>query len=117
MRRPIGQVKKEIRTLGLDTCNPRSVVGVIVRGGLYLDGVVSFPHAQNEPARNCAERIIELRYFPELRAMMLHDPKDQLDSKLLERVTKLPTIAISKGRPRHGRSYRVFQGKLGRISL
>ena len=115
MRRPIGQVKKEIRTLGLDTCNPRSVVGVIVRGGLYLDGVVSFPHAQNEPARNCAERIIELRYFPELRAMMLHDPKDQLNSKLLERVTKLPTIAISKGRPRHGRSYRVFQGKLGRI--
>src|SRR2546430_4438487 len=81
MRRPIGQVKKEIRTLGLDTCNPRSVVGVIVRGGLYLDGVVSFPHAQNEPARNCAERIIELRYFPELRAMMLHDPKDQLEDR------------------------------------
>src|SRR5207237_6310922 len=102
-------------TLGLDTFNPRSVVGVTGRGRLCLDGVVSFTHAQNEPARNCAERIIELRHFPELRAIMLHDPKDQLDSKLLERVTKLPTIAISKGRPRHGRSYRVFQRKLGRI--
>src|SRR5437667_11422150 len=100
MRRPIGQVKKEIRTLGLDTCNPRSVVGVIVRGGLYLDGVVSFPHAQNEAVRNCTERLSELRYFPELRAMMLDDPKEQLDSKLLERVNKLQTMAVFKGHPR-----------------
>src|SRR2546429_9742817 len=104
MRRPIGQVKKEIRTLGLDTCNPRSVVGVIVRGGLYLDGVVSFPHAQNQPARNCAERILGLRTFPELRAFILHEPKAQLNSKLLVTETKLPTIALSTERQSQVRS-------------
>src|SRR6266566_1942021 len=51
MIRPIGTVKKEIRSLGLDTCNPRSTIGVIVRGGTYLDGVVSFPSSRNNASR------------------------------------------------------------------
>src|SRR5438309_2238044 len=36
-------VKKEIRTLGLDLCNPQHLVGAIVRGGVYMDGVEVFP--------------------------------------------------------------------------
>ena len=115
MIRPIGAVKKEIRTLGLDTCNPRLSVGVIVRGGLYLDGVIPFPSYPNDASRMCAKRIIESAYFPELRVIMLHDPNDELDSTVMEKVTKLPTIAISKDRPNHGRGYYGFQGDLGRL--
>ncbi len=115
MIRPIGTVKKEIRSLGLDTCNPRLTIGVIVRGGTYLDGVVSFPSSRNDASRTLAKRIIESEYFPELRAIMQYDPDDQLDSTVVERITKLPTIVISNDKPNDGRGYQCFQGDLGRL--
>jgi hypothetical protein len=115
MIRTIGAVKKEIRTLGLDTCNPRLTVGVIVRGGLYLDGAVSFPSYRNVTPRGFAKRIIESAYFPELRAIMIHDPNDQLDSAVVERLTKLSTVVISKDKPNHSRGYQCFKGDLGRL--
>ena len=86
MTRPIGTIKKEIRTLGLDICNPRLTIGAIVRGGTYLDGVVSFPSSRNNASRTLAKRIIESEYFPELRAIMQYDPDDQLDSTVVERI-------------------------------
>jgi len=115
MIRPIGAVKEEIRTLGLDRCNSRLTIGVIVRGGLYLDGIVSFPIYPNDGSRRCARRIIESAYFPELRAIMLHAANDQLDSGVMERVTKLPTMAISREKPDRGGGYYGFQGPLGRL--
>lgn len=115
MIRPIGTIKKEVRTLGLDTCNPSLIVGVIIRGGLYMDGLISFPTDPNDASRECAKRIIESAYFPELRAIMLHDPNEQLDSRSVERVTNLPTMAISKDKPNRGSGYYGFQGDLGRL--
>ncbi|OLB69987.1 hypothetical protein AUI06_08060 [archaeon 13_2_20CM_2_52_21] len=115
MTRPIGTVKKEVRTLGLDTCNPGSIVGVIVRGGLYLDGVISLSSGPNNASRRCANRIIQSAYFPELRALMIHDPNDELDSTVVERVTKLPTVAISEDKPNRGRGYHGLQGDIGRL--
>lgn len=115
MIRRIGTVKKEIRTLGLDTCNPRLTVAVVGRGGLYLDGVISFPSDPKGASGGCARRIIESAYFPELRAIMLHNPNEQLDSTLLERLTNLTTITISKDKPRHYRGYAAFHGNMGRL--
>lgn len=115
MIRPIRAVKKEIRTLGLDTCNPRSTVGAVVRGGLYLDGVVSFPSYRNDSSRMLAKRITESPHFPELRAIMLHDPNDQLDPMVVERLTELPTMVISRDKPDRGRGYYGFHGDLGRL--
>jgi len=115
MTRPVGTIKKEIRTLGLDTSNPRLTIGVIVRGGTYLDGVVSFPSSRNDRSRTLAKRIIETEYFPELRVIMQYDPDDQLDSTVVERITKLPTIVISNDKPNDGRGYQCFQGDLGRL--
>src|SRR6266516_3659617 len=86
MTRPIGTIKKEIRTLGLDTCNPRLTIGVIVRGGTYLDGMISFPSSGNDASRMVAKRII-----------------------------KLPTMVISDDKPNDGRGYQCFQGDLGRL--
>ena len=108
-------VKEEIRILGLDTCNPGLTIGVVARGGLYLDGVISFPPNPENTMRECARRIVDSAYFPELRAVMLHDPGDERDSRSLERITSLPTIAISKDEPGHGRGYKVFDGNPGRL--
>ena len=115
MIRPVRAIKEETRILGLDTCNPGLTVGVVTRGGLYLDGVISIPTGPKGTMRDRARRIVNSAYFPELRAIMLHNPDDERDSRSLERMTDLPTIAISKDEPRHGRGYKVFDGKLGRL--
>src|SRR2546430_12592825 len=56
MTRPIGTIKKETRTLGLDTCDPGLTIGVIVRGGTYVDGIISFPSSGNDASRMVADR-------------------------------------------------------------
>ncbi len=80
-----------------------------------MDGVISFPPNPKNTMRECARRIVDSSYFPELRAVMLHDPDDDRDSRSLERITSLPTIAVSKDEPGHGRGYKVFNGNLGRL--
>ena len=75
-----------------------------------MDGVISFPPNPKNTMRECARRIVDSAYFPELRAIMLHDPDVERDSRSLERITSLPTIAISKDEPGHGRGYKVFNG-------
>jgi hypothetical protein len=115
MIQPMRAVKEEIRILGFDTCNPGLTVGVVARGGLYMDGVISFPPTPKNTMRECARRIVDSAYFPELRAIMLHDPDDERDSRSLERIISLPTIAISKDEPRDVRGYNVFHGDLGRL--
>jgi hypothetical protein len=78
-----------------------------------LDGVISFPPNPKNTIGECARRIVDSAYFPELRAVMLHDPDDERDSRSLERITSLPTIAISKQEHGHGQSYKVFHGNPG----
>ena len=78
-----------------------------------MDGVISFPPNPKNTTRECARRIVDSAYFPELRAVMLHDPDDERDSRSLERMTSLPTITISKEEPSHGRGYKVFNGNSG----
>src|SRR5712692_861551 len=63
-------IKKEIRTLGLDLCNPRRLVGAVVRGGVYLDGVLVFPSNPIPESRSIASAILETRFFPELRLII-----------------------------------------------
>jgi hypothetical protein len=115
MIRHMRAIKEEIRILGLDTCNPGLTIGVVARGGLYLDGVMSFPPDPKNAMKGCARRIVNSAYFPELRAVMIHNPNDERDSRSLETITNLPTIAISKDEPSHGRGYNVFYEDPGRL--
>lgn len=115
MIRSMQPIKEETRIMGLDTCNPGLAVGVVARGGLYLDGVISFPSNPKNSMRECARGVVDSAYFPELRAIMLHSPDDEPASRSLESMTGLQTIAISKGEPRHARGYKVFRSNLGRI--
>ena len=106
MRASLGVVKKEIRILGIDLCNPNVVIGAVVRGGLYLDGVVAFP--ERFRTGQLAETIRQTKYYPELKAIMVHGSNRGLNFETIERITRLPTIRISLDRPTVGRGARVF---------
>lgn len=80
-----------------------------------MDGVISTSLTPKSVTREWGRRIVDSAYFPELRAIMLHNPNDELDSFLLERITGLPTMSISRDKPSHGRAYEVFDGSLGRL--
>lgn len=108
-------IKGETRIMGVDTCNHRLTVGVVARGGLFLDGVISFPSNPKNAMRECARRLVDSVYFPELRAIMLHSPDGERESRSLESMTGLPTIAISKDEPHHGRGYEVFRRNQGQL--
>jgi endonuclease V-like protein UPF0215 family len=113
MSRHIREVKREIRILGLDECNPGRTVGVVVRGGTCLDGVITFPRDLRNPSRERAKWIVESAYFPEIRAIMLHDQGGELDSPSIERITELLTIAISENEPSGRRGYKRMNGNTG----
>jgi hypothetical protein len=102
-------VKKEIRTLGLDLCNPRPFVGAVVRGGSYLDGVMVFPSEPSPKSRQIAKTVVGTRFFPELRLIMTHDPKVRLDVKVLEAATKLPVIQIDSTRKKGLQAFTAFE--------
>ena len=108
-------VKKEIRTLGLDLCNPRRLMGAVTRGGNYLDGVFVLPPKPTFKTTWIASAIIRTRFFPELRLIMTHYPETQLDRKTIERLTKLPVIAVDSTRKRQSdgfKSYKVGEKQL-----
>jgi len=92
MSKSLTKVRKEIRILGLDACNPKITIGAIVRGGLYLDGILTFQ--QNINSDELAREIAETKYFPELRVIMSHDPKHRLNSRTIQRITAMPLIEI-----------------------
>ena len=108
-------IKKEIRTLGLDLCNPRRLVGAIVRGGVYIDGVMVFPSNPIPNSRSIASAILETRFFPELRLIMTHDPETRLGSGTIERLTKLPVIQVNSARERNPNGFKPY--KFGRKKL
>ena len=108
-------IKKEIRTLGLDLCNPRRFMGAVVRGGVYLDGVVVFPSNPIPKSRSIALAILGTRFFPELRLIMTHDPETRLDTKIIQRLTKLPVIQVNLGRKRDPNSFKLY--KVGKKKL
>ncbi len=108
-------VKKEIRTLGLDLCNPQRLAGAIVRGGVYMDGVEVFPSNPILKSGSIGSEIRGTRFFPELRLIMTHDPETRLDTQIVERSTKLPVIQVNsarRGNPNGFKTYKVGRKKL-----
>jgi endonuclease V-like protein UPF0215 family len=102
-------VKKEIRTLGLDLCNPQRLVGAVVRGGTFLDGVVLFPSKPIPKSKSIASAILGTRFYPELRLIMTHDPKMRLDPNLIERLTGLPVVQVDSARKRNSHGFKLYK--------
>jgi endonuclease V-like protein UPF0215 family len=104
------RVKEEVRILGLDDGpfrrNQREVlvVGVVFRGGLFLDGVVSTKVRVD--GLNATERVISLvkeSKFKDLRVVMIDGLAfggfNMVDIQKVSEKTKLPVIAVTREMP------------------
>jgi len=107
-------MKRETRVLGLDGCTQRRIIGVVTRGGLYLDGVFTLNHEEKPHA--LARRVTETKYFPELQAIMIHGTTSELDFNLMKRVTSLPVIIVPVNGKIDGRGYEKVRLR-GRTAL
>ena len=75
----IRSVKPEIRLIGIDDGSPKRVskfpvVGAVLRGGLWLDGVVGIEIdlKAGGVVEAIAQMILSSRFYKELRVIMLH---------------------------------------------
>ena len=104
-------VKKEVRILGIDdsphTRKDKEVlcVGVIYRGGNYLDGLLSFKIKKD--GKDATEKIIKSvnksRHKNQLQLIMIDGITlagfNLVDIKEVNKKTKLPIIAVMRKRP------------------
>ncbi len=105
MTHSIRVVKKEIRILGLDFCRGDWVPGVVFRGGQYLDGVIAIRDVGDD-GRTIGTQVMKSRYYPELRAIIVHNPEERSEPETLQRITGLPCIQVSARKPK-GRAQRL----------
>ena len=112
MTRQITTIKKEIRILGIDACNPKHTIGAVVRGGYWLDGIVLLSRSPGNDPQTIAQTILGSRYYDELRCIMKHNRSNVLDPQTIEKVTRLPVIQLSTSQKR---GYSLFNGIHGRL--
>ena len=104
-------IKPEIRVLGVDdgTFTPHqgcvSVVGVVFRGGYWLDGVLSTKVKVDgfDATDKIAAMIVDSTHHRQVRVMMLDGVTfggfNVVDIKKLNALTDLPVIVVTRGKP------------------
>jgi hypothetical protein len=100
-------LKAEIRVIGIDDGfsrrKKRVIVGVVFRGGLWLDGVISsvLDASGSSLGRGLGAMVAESKFHKELRFAILHGAMLGPALAVLKefsKVTRLPTIALLHGR-------------------
>jgi endonuclease V-like protein UPF0215 family len=105
-------IKPEIRVLGVDdgVFTPRMeglvpVVGVVFRGGYWLDGVMHTKIAVDgfDATDKIGSMIIDSRHYKQLRVVMLNGITfagfNVVDIKALNATTRLPVVAVTREKP------------------
>jgi endonuclease V-like protein UPF0215 family len=108
-----GVVKPEIRVLGVDdgVFTPRMeglvlVVGVVFRGGYWLDGVMHTQIAVDgfDATEKLSSMITNSPHFKQLRVVLLNGITfagfNVVDIKMLNAETRLPVIAVTREKPK-----------------
>lgn len=100
-------MKAETRVIGIDDggtrLRRRVVIGVIFRGHLWLDGVVTclIDVAASSLERKLASMVTKSKFYKELRFAMLHGAMLSSIGSIglieFNAITELPTIAILQG--------------------
>lgn len=111
-RRSLKVVKPEIRILGVDDgqFTPHSheqvpVIGVVFRGGYWLDGVMSTHVTVDglDATQNVAEMVLSSPHYRQLRVIILNGVTlagfNVIDIKDLNKLTDLPVIAVTSKKP------------------
>jgi hypothetical protein len=117
--------KKEVRVLGIDdgpfdkfADKDAIIVGVVYRGGQFMDGVISTRAAvDGDDATDVIARLVNKSKFkPQLRAILLHGIAvagfNIIDLPALHRKTKLPVIVVVRDYPNFEDIYAALH-KLG----
>jgi len=115
-------LKKETRILGLSAAStknrPIPLVGVIFRGSLWLDGIMTCAANPKkcDTTTQLADAIIHSRHYTQIRAVIIsvrciHEP--ELDPEALSHKISLPTIVHRPVSPRiRSKAYRFqFRGR------
>lgn len=105
-------VKKEIRVIGIDDSpfdkfrdSKSLVVGVVMRGGLYVDGILSakVDADGNDATKKIIDMINKCKFKPQLQCIFLDGIAvagfNVVDVKELNKKTKLPVIVVIRKMP------------------
>ena len=108
----IKMVKKEIRVIGIDDSPFNKfkdrkvlVVGVVMRGGSWIDGILSTKVAVdgNDSTKRIAETINKCKFKPQLQCIFLDGIAvagfNVIDVKELNKKDKLPVIVVIRKNP------------------
>ena len=101
----IREVKREIRILGLasrrTTHKGHTIVGVIFRGSLYLDGVLRIESESRNITCDVVEMIVSSPHHPQIRVILLDGELldgATVDLAILSEATLRPVIAFNPSR-------------------
>ncbi|MEM3506126.1 MAG: DUF99 family protein [Candidatus Bathyarchaeia archaeon] len=111
MIKKLKNIKKEIRIIGIDEYTFKSnslkgtlIIGIIFRGGLFLDGLVAsmIDSEKFNVSEEISKMIMNSRYFDELRIVMLSKlvfgNMNILDLKSFYEKIKLPVILVTENK-------------------
>jgi endonuclease V-like protein UPF0215 family len=117
-----GVVKPEIRVLGVDDGDfvPRThdkvlVVGVVFRGGYWLDGVIATEIVGDgfDATQKISDMVMGSSHYEQLRVIMLNGITfagfNVVDIKKLNALTGLPVIAVTRQKPNLARIHEALQ--------
>jgi uncharacterized protein len=114
-------MKREIRVLGIDDCTFRKtdesvrVIGVVFRGGSFLDGVMSsVVRIDGDDATDAlAAMVLKSKFLPQLQAIFLNGIAvggfNVVDIHALSEKTGLPVIVVVRRVPDHARITEVLK--------
>ncbi|MEM2119150.1 MAG: DUF99 family protein [Candidatus Bathyarchaeia archaeon] len=115
-------IKPEIRVVGIDdgvfvphTKGSALVIGVVFRGGLWLDGVMHTKVTVDGMDANerLASMIVSSPHFKQLRVIMLNGVTcagfNVVDIKRLNEDTSLPVIAVTRKKPNYNEIYAALK--------
>jgi endonuclease V-like protein UPF0215 family len=104
-------MKKQIRILGIDDApftfqdNYTTVIGVIMRGGEYIECVLSTKVTidGNEATRVCSDMIKKTKHNAQLKAVMLDGVAlggfNVIDIEELYKSTNIPVVTVTRDKP------------------
>ena len=102
--RRLRQIKKEIRVIGVAAqCDPMgiTVIGVVFRGSLWLDGVLKIYSAGVDIAEAISEMIKSSRHYGQIRVILLSRVSLPMEAKIspnnLSVSVKRPVIFLGGG--------------------
>ncbi len=91
-----GTTKEEIRVLALEPTGSNELLGVVYRGKYWLDGVFRIK-LDRLSATSLSGVLRRIRYYPEIRLLIVDHNLRIRDLQTLERELNLPVIVIGSG--------------------